>query len=114
MDSYATATKKILARARASARALRDGRKQGDPIIHPLTNRPCGTVDFGDALSHTYGLVGGRVVHVSLFRGNWTPTNVRAIRHAMFVEDEDGNLPNFHATEVWAVRLADDSPVQLF
>lgn len=109
-----SSTRKILSRARASARSLRDGRKQGDDIIHPLTNRPCGKVDFGDDLSHPYGLVSGRVVHVALLRGRWMPTNKWAIRDEMLVTDENGTYSGLQATEVWAVRLADDAPVQLF
>lgn len=99
---------KCVARARANAKARRGDMPQGAPILHPFTLQVCAYKDYGDELSWTFGLVGGRCVHVSQWRnGQWCPVNKHALRQEM-LDTEDG----LFATEVWAVRLADDEPVR--
>jgi hypothetical protein len=80
---------------------------QGAPIIHPFSGKPWGLIDWNDELSHAFGLINGRCVRVNLVRGKWSAVN----KHASRGEDE---AVLFAASEVWAVRIRDLQPIQLF
>lgn len=95
--------------ARAIQKARKEARRvwgfQGEPgkeVRHPLTNAIVGCVGYGEKLSTPVGIFGETVTTAKEFRGRWFHTRERA--HGAHGE----------ASEVWAVRLQDLTPVRLY
>lgn len=95
-------------KARADARSIRkfEG-EQGAEILHPFTLKVCGYKDHGDRMTRAYGMFGDICTAVYEYRGKWFPMKERAFRYC-----EDYFITG--ATDVWAVRVSDDTPIKLF